>query len=297
MKIAITGGAGFIGSNLALELEKRGDNVTIIDNFSSGNLDNLKNFKGKIIEKDVSIPFELKEKFELIYHLASITDTTFQDDNEMIRQNVESFEIMMKKAVKMGAKLIYASSAAVYGNGPTPMKEAQKPEPLNAYAKSKAMMDEIFKENSEKMSIIGLRFFNVFGPREKYKGKSSSMIWQIRNKILNNEAIKLFKFGEQVRDHIYVKDIIDACIKVIDAKNGIFNVGTGIGTSFNELVEVLNELLGKNAEIVYINNPIKKVYQANTQADTNLAEKELGFMAKYSFKEGVKDYLEYLENE
>jgi len=296
MKILITGGAGFIGSNLALELQKN-NTITVIDNLSSGNEKNLKNFEGEVINSDI-LTFKLNKKFDVIIHQAATTDTTFKPDSEMIRQNVAGFENILNLALKYNSGLIYASSAGGYGNGPVPMKENQALQPLNAYAKSKVMIEDIAKKHFDKIKIIGLRYFNVFGPLEKYKGKSASMIYQLRNQMLAGKNPRLFKYGEQKRDHVYVKDVVNATIKAMGAKkSGIYNVGTGIGTTFNELIKILNGVLKINARIEYFDNPITRVYQVNTQADTRLTEKELRFKADFRLKEGIQDYINFLEKE
>jgi ADP-L-glycero-D-manno-heptose 6-epimerase len=296
MKCLVTGGAGFIGSNLALELEKQGHEVTIIDNFNSGHKENINEFKGKVLDIDISKNFEINEEFDVIFHEAAITDPRFEDDKETIRANVEGFKFMIELAKKNNAKLVYASTANLYGNGPVPMEEDQKKELITAYGKSKLMMDEIAEKHFDIMHIVGLRYFNVFGPRESLKGRSASMVYHLSKQMKEGKIPKLFKFGEQKRDHIYVKDAVDATIKALDAKkSGVYNVGTGIATDFNELVKVLNDVLGTNFEPEYFDMPYdSKTYQSNTQADTTMAEKFLGFKAKWKFKDAVKDYVKWL---
>ena len=344
MKILITGGAGFIGSNLALTLQKQGHNLTIIDNLSSGDLENLKEYNGNLIKGDVSKK-ELfnklkKERYDVIFHQASITETTYPDDEKMISDNVEGFKNILNFAQDCGAKLIYASSAAVYGNGRRPAKENQKLFPLNAYAVSKYKMDKIaikkkfrnsnFDSNSnskfriknlfkiknlkrqsrcepkvkqsdevvarhevpwQSHNVIGLRYFNVYGPGEKHKGKSSSMIWQLSQKIRKGEPLRIFKYGEQSRDHIYVKDVVAANIRAMesDAK-GIFNVGTGKLTTFNRIIEILNKVLVTAAKPDYFDNPYN-FYQNHTQADISLSSKILNWKSSFSIEDGIKDYL------
>ena len=295
MKILVTGGAGFIGSNLALELEKQGHEVTIVDNLLSGNKENLEGFKGKFIELDISKPFKIEENFGIIFHEAAITDPRFEDDNETIRANIESFKNIIALAKKNNAKLVYASTAGLYGNGPVSMKEDQKKEILSAYGKSKLMMDNEAEKLFDKMHIVGLRYFNVFGPREAHKGRPASMIYHLGNQIKAGKNPRLFKYGEQKRDHIYVKDAVDATIKAIDAKSGIYNVGTGIATTFNDLIKILNEVLKTSLKQEYFDMSYdSKTYQHNTQADTTKAEEILNFKAKFNLKEGIKDYMGWL---
>lgn len=297
MKCLVTGGAGFIGSNLALELEKQGHKVTVIDNMLSGNKNNLLGFKGKFILQDVSKPFEFQDSFDVIFHQAAITDPRYPNDNDTYNKNVQGFKNMIELAKKNNAKLIYASTAGLYGNGPVPMKEDQEKEILSAYGRSKLKMDEIAMKLFDKMRIVGLRYFNAFGPREAYKGRPASMVYHLAKQIKSNKNPRLFKFGEQKRDHIYVNEVVDATILAVNAKSGIYNVGTGIATTFNDLVKTLNEVMGKNHEIEYFDMPYNpKTYQINTQADTTKAEKFLNFKSKLSLKEGIKDYIKWLDN-
>ena len=295
MKCLVTGGAGFIGSNLALELEKQGHEVTIIDNLNSGNKNNLKGFNGKIIEKDVAEDCNIDEKFDVIFHQAAITNPRHPNDEETYNKNTQGFKNIISLAQKNNAKLIYASTAGLYGNGHVPMTEDQEKEILSVYGKSKLEMDQIAATLFDKMHIVGLRYFNVFGPREKYKGHAASMIYHLGKQIMAGKRPRIFKFGEQKRDHIYVKDAVDATILAVNAKSGIYNVGTGIVTSFNDLIKVLNEVLKKKFAPEYFDMPYDpKTYQSNTHADTTKAEKSLRFKAKWPLKEGIKDYFDFL---
>ena len=296
LKILITGGAGFIGSNLVSALEDKGYELSIIDNLSSGNPENLQGFKGTVIDGDIAaldLISQFKEKkFDIIFHQAAITDTTFSDDKEMFRVNVEGFRNILNFAQSIKAKLIYASSAGVYGKGKIPMKEGQKPSPLNAYALSKKMMDGIAEKEMKKadIAIIGLRYFNVYGPGEKYKGKSASMIYQLYKQMEKNKRPRIFKWGGQKRDFIYVKDVVQANFKAMEMdKSCVVNVGTGAAVTFNETIEILNRVLGTNYETEYFDNPYG-FYQNETQADTSLAGKFLGFKAKFDVEGGIRDY-------
>jgi len=297
MKCLVTGGAGFIGSNLALELEKQGHEVTVVDNILTGNKNNLDGFKGKFIEMDVAENLNLNDNFDVIFHEAAITNPRHPNDEETYNKNVQGFKNIINLTQKNNAKLIYASTASLYGNGPTPMKEDQEKELLSAYGKSKLKMDNIAASLFDKIHIVGLRYFNVFGPREKYKNRAASMIYHLGKQIKAEKKPRIFKFGEQKRDNIFVKDVVDATIKAVNAKEScIVNVGTGIGTTFNDLIKILNEVLGKNFEPEYFDMPYDpKTYQSNTQAHTKKAEESIGFKAKWPLKEGIKDYFNFLD--
>lgn len=300
-KCLITGGAGFVGSNLSLKLEELGNNVTVLDDFIVGNRDNLKGFGGRIIEGDENKLFNLRERFDIVFHQAAITDTTLNDRGVMFEKNVEGFKKVLNFCEKNKSKLVYASSAAVYGDGPCPMKEGQEPRPLNVYGESKLEMDKIaqqrFGGGNSGISVVGLRYFNVFGPREHFKGSMASMIYQLARQIKKGENPRIFKYGEQARDYIYIKDVVGANLKAAAYKGfGIFNIGTGTKTSFNELIKYLNEALKTDYNPVYFDNPHTGFYQNITIADLSMTRRELGFTSSYDVCEGIKDYVKWLNS-
>jgi ADP-L-glycero-D-manno-heptose 6-epimerase len=291
MRCLVTGGAGFIGSNLAIELERQGHVVVAVDNLRTGVMENLKNFTGTFLDIDISRPFELEGIFDFIFHIAAITDPREPDDDETIRNNVEGFKLIIDLAKNNNAKLIYASSASLYGHGPAPQKENQEKDLFSAYAKSKLAMDEVAEKLNDSMHVVGLRYFNVFGPNEAHKGRPASMIYHLAKQMKDGKRPKLFKYGEQKRDHIYVKDCVYASILAMDAPSGVYNVGTGVATTFNEVVKYINKALGTELEPEYIDNPYGGTYQENTQADTTKAEKILKFIAQYSTETGILEYV------
>ena len=297
MKILITGGVGFIGSNLALTLQKA-HNITVVDNLFSGNTENLEGFKGNLITDDItSMNLSQFENMDVIFHQAAITDTTVSDEKKMMEVNLGGFKRVLDFALREKATLVYASSAGVYGSGPCPMREEQKPSPQNAYARSKLLMDELAMKHKGEIKIVGLRYFNVYGPREKYKKKAASMIYQLAQQMKANKNPRIFKYGEQSRDFIYVKDVVDATIRAMKAReSGVVNVGTGVATTFNRVIEILNEVLGTSYEPDYFDNPYS-FYQNETRADTERAAELLGFKARYSIEEGIRDYLTIIKSE
>jgi ADP-L-glycero-D-manno-heptose 6-epimerase len=303
--ILITGSAGFIGSNLALKLQKDYPNskILILDDFSSANFKNLKGFKGIVYSCDVSTDelFFKAEDFkpDIIFHLASITDTTVTDQEYMMRKNVDGFKNILEFAYDNESIVVYASSASVYGNVKeyVPLKEDREKSPENVYAFSKYIMDNLAQEFSDKtgLKIVGVRYFNVYGPREAHKGKFASMIYQLYLQMKQGNRPRIFKWGEQKRDFVYVKDTVDATILAAKApKSTVYNVGSGEATSFNDVIKYLNQALGTNLEPEYFDCPYD-FYQEYTQADMTKIKEELGFVPRYSIQRGIKEYVDILE--
>lgn len=292
----VTGGAGFIGSNLALELEHLGHQVTVMDDFHAGTKENLKDFKGVTLEASTSHPPLLPGRFDYIFHQAAITDPRYPHDEETYQKNVDGFQKILERAKKDGAKLIYASTAGLYGNGPVPMQEDQEKQILTAYGKSKLKMDEIAAEYFDQTHVVGLRYFNVYGPREAHKGRPASMVFHLWKQMRAGQRPRLFEWGEQKRDFIYVKDIVLANLCAMEGKSGVYNVGTGVASTFNDLVQVLNQVMGTSFTPDYFPMPYDPAtYQSDTQASTLKAEKGIGFKARWSFQRGISDYVRWLE--
>ncbi|MDO5764786.1 MAG: ADP-glyceromanno-heptose 6-epimerase [Elusimicrobiales bacterium] len=300
-KYLVTGGAGFIGSNIAKTLEAQGHEVTVLDDFSkNGNFKNLIGFKGDVITADLFEYMPHDMYFDAIFHEAAITDTTVMDQKAMMEQNVEAFKNLLAFAAENDIKkVIYASSAATYGNGPVPNVESQPTHPENVYGFSKVIMDNVarqFAEDNNDMTIIGLRYFNVYGPGEYYKGKMASMVYQLYNQMKEGKRPRVFKFGEQQRDFVYVKDIvkINLCALNNGKETGVYNAATGIPRDYNAIINCLNKELGTNLEPEYIDNPYP-FFQLKTQADMTLSKEKLGFEPDYSLEAGIADYVSILE--
>ncbi len=300
-KYLVTGGAGFIGSNIAKTLEAQGHEVTVLDDFSkNGHFKNLIGFKGDVITADLFEYMPTDMYFDAIFHEAAITDTTVMDQKAMMEQNVEAFKNLLNFAAENEIKkVIYASSAATYGNGPVPNVETQPTHPENVYGFSKVIMDNVarqFAEDNNDMTIIGLRYFNVYGPGEYFKGKMASMVYQLYNQMKAGKRPRVFKYGEQQRDFVYVKDIvkINLCALNNGKETGVYNAATGIPRDYNAIIACLNKELGTNLEPEYIDNPYP-FFQLKTQADMTLAKEKLGYEPDYSLEAGIADYVSILE--
>ncbi|HAN05613.1 MAG: ADP-glyceromanno-heptose 6-epimerase [Elusimicrobia bacterium GWA2_64_40] len=301
-KYLVTGGAGFIGSNIAFALEgERKARVAVLDNFSSGNYKNLLGFGGDVIADDILSRawFARAGKVDAVFHQAAVVDTTEADQRKMMAANVDGFRNVLEYALEYGVKrVIYASSAAVYGNSPCPMHEDQTPTPENVYGFSKAIMDNVAREfaaEHKDMTIVGLRYFNVYGPREYYKGKMASMVFQLYNQLKAGKRPRIFKFGEQMRDFVYVKDLVRGNLNALDAKKScVCNLATGKPGNFNEVIEALNKALKTDLAPEYFDNPYG-FYQNKTQADLRQAKALLNYRPEWSLADGIADYVKILE--
>jgi ADP-L-glycero-D-manno-heptose 6-epimerase len=229
--------------------------------------------------------------------MASITDTTDHNQFRQTHDNVESFRRLLRFARPNKTRVVYASSAATYGNATSASSESSSAAPSNVYAFSKAIMDNVARRAADEDKdwiIVGLRFFNVYGPREAHKGVPASMIYHLSRQMTAGQRPRIFKHGEQQRDFVYVKDIVQGCIRGFEAlKSGIYNLGSGKARSFNDLVQILNDVLGTNLKPEYIDNPHAH-YQNFTQADLTKVREALRYEPRYSFEEGVADYMKWL---
>src|SRR6059058_2031190 len=305
-RFVITGGAGFIGSNLTLALQEKFPNahLTVIDDFRSGDFKNLAGYHGDFVAENLAT-LDWRDKFgdsqianfHAIFHLASITDTTEHDQFIQVHDNVESLRRLLNFARPTKTRIIYASSAATYGPATEASVESNGAAPANVYAFSKVIMDNLARRaaaESPDWIIIGLRYFNVYGPREAHKGVPASMVYHLSRQMKTGQRPRIFKHGEQKRDFVYVKDAVEGSIRALDAQtSGIFNVGTGQARSFNELVDVLNKCLGTNFQPDYIDNPHAH-YQNFTQADLTNVRSALGYEPRFPLEQGVRDYMQWL---
>ena len=299
----VTGGAGFIGSNLTLALQEKfpGARLTVIDDFRSGDFKNLRGYRGDFVAQNLAtLDWREQfgsEKFDAIFHLASITDTTLHDQFVQVHDNVESFRRLLNFARANKTRIVYASSASTYGAAKQASVETNGAAPANIYAFSKTIMDNLaMREAKENPAwiIVGLRYFNVYGPREAHKGVPASMVYHLTQQMKAGQRPRIFKHGDQKRDFVYVKDIVEGSMLALEAKeSGIYNLGSGQARSFNELIDVLNKCLGTKFQPDYIDNPHVH-YQNFTEADLERVRGALGYQPQFSLERGVADYVEWL---
>ncbi len=313
--ILVTGGAGFIGSNLVNELLKNKllvavcDFKTKIDKSYFKDINNILKFVEPIDLKN----FILENKISVIFHLGAISSTTFSDANQIWYNNIFTSKEIWDLCCKNKIRLIYASSAATYGNGDKGYIDNQNLaylkslKPLNIYAWSKNEVDKrnLLAKNILNISPpqwISLKFFNVYGPNENHKENMISIVLKTFQQIKKNETTLLFKSynnqyedGEQKRDFIYVKDCIKVLMWFLEKNNisGIFNVGTGQARTFNDLVYNVYKNLKKNINLKYIDMPkeIKNQYQYHTTADLRKLIKTGYNKNFYTLENGIEDYI------
>ena len=312
--ILITGGAGFIGSNLAFYFQENypKSHVVVLDCFrseqtlSNGNLKsfghykNLLGFTGTVISGDINDKTILKKlehdyNFDYIFHEAAISDTTVGEQDLMIQTNVNAYEDLLKIAINHDANMVYASSAATYGDAPSPQTVGVE-NPGNVYGFSKLMMDNIsyrYIDEGASISIVGLRYFNVYGPREFYKNKTASTVVQFGHQILAGKTPRLFEGSDKIlRDFIYIEDIIQANIKACSPKkSGVYNVGTGKARSFQDIANILQRELGTNLGTDYIPNPFVGQYQFHTEANIDATIENLEYKPAFEMEDGIKAYI------
>lgn len=315
--IIVTGGAGFIGSNLVKALNDKGlTDVLVVDDLTDGTkFRNLLDCQViDYLHKDEFLQMvkqekDFTEKIEAIFHQGACSTTTEWDGHYMMENNYTYSKELLHYCLNLEIPFIYASSAAVYGTGENFREVRENESPVNVYGYSKYLFDEYVRRtvlNSEnkmpESQVVGLRYFNVYGPREQHKGPMASVAWHLNQQIQANGKVKLFEGsggyanGDQRRDFIYVDDVVKVNLWMLEnAASGIVNVGTGASRPFNDVAKAIVSWHGQG-EVEYIEFPehLKGSYQSYTEADiTSL--RQMGYKNDFlSVEDGVKQYLDVL---
>ncbi|MBF7053689.1 MULTISPECIES: ADP-glyceromanno-heptose 6-epimerase [Halomonas] len=315
--IVVTGGAGFIGSNLVKALNQRGhQDVMVVDDLSDGTkFVNLADCSlGDYLDKDdfrQRVEAELRgesarlPEIEAIFHEGACSDTTEWDGRFMLDNNFEYSKVLLHFCQQRGIPFLYASSAATYGGSEVFQEAPEHEKPLNVYGYSKLLFDQYVRihRDSFRSQVVGFRYFNVYGPREQHKGKMASVAYHHHTQISAGQDVKLFgawdgfDAGMQSRDFVYVGDVVDVNLWFLDnpEASGIFNLGTGRAEPFKAIGNAVIDYYGHGA-IEYIDFPdeLKGRYQSYTRADISRL-REAGYDREFrTVAEGVREYLEWL---
>lgn len=300
MKVLVTGGAGFIGSNLAEELVRRGHEVVVFDNFYLGTRKNLEGLDIEVVNGDIRDADSVNKAANgaaIIFNQAAASSSPMfaKDLRGAVAANVDGFINILNAAKENGTKkIIYASTSSVYGNIPPPLREDMNVTPPNFYAATKLANEHLAKVYANEYGIetVGFRYMSVYGPREEGKGVFANLVSQFLWAIQKNEQPVIYGDGNQTRDFVYVKDVVAANMLAMEKSVGseVFNVGTGKATSLNALIDLLNKILGKNIKSKYIKTPVKN-YIDTQLADITKIKNILGFRPEYSLEDGIKHML------
>jgi len=318
--IIVTGGAGFIGSAIVAALNARGiDDIVIVDILGADEKwKNLRRLRfADYIEADEFLDTlaagDIDGPVETVFHMGACSDTTETDCSYLAKNNYDFSKLLANWAVESGARFIYASSAATYGDGSQGFADSEdeldRLVPLNMYGYSKHMFDLWARRTGLLEKIVGLKYFNVFGPNEYHKGNMRSFVIKAFEQINEKGKVGLFKSyhpdyadGEQLRDFIYVKDAVDMTLFFMNQPGlaGIYNIGSGKARNWNDLAKATFAAMNKEPDIEYIEMPehLKEKYQYYTRADTTKI-KNAGYEKQTTtLEEAIKDYVQnYLQKD
>jgi UDP-glucose 4-epimerase len=309
MRYVVTGGAGFIGSHVAEELVRRGQSVSVLDDFSSGKDANLAHLAGKVeLRKGSICDFETITDAcrgaDYVIHLAARTSVprSVAEPVETNRVNIDgTLNVLLAARDAKVKRIVFAASSSAYGETPTlPKVETMEPAPISPYGVTK-LVGELYARVCGRvygLENVSLRYFNVFGPRQDPTSQYSGVLSRFITALLNAQQPVVFGDGEQSRDFTYVANVVDATLRACEAQGAsgkVFNVGTGERFTLNETLRLLGKISGKNSQAKY--DPPRTGDILHSQADISLARKVLGYQPGVGFEEGLKRTWEwYAEN-
>lgn len=296
MTALVTGGAGFIGSNLVEELVGRGEDVIVLDNLHTGSLKNLEGLDVEIVTMSCNDIPRLDVNADMIFHLGIPSSSPMYRENPfLVGESLNGFVAVMELARRCGARVVYASTSSLYNGLEPPHHEGMPIKVTDHYTEARFAMERIAELYGKLsgVSSLGLRFFSVYGPREESKGRYANMVTQFLWGIMRKETPVIYGDGSQTRDFIYVEDVVRALMLAMDSDyTGVLNVGTGRSHSFNDVIRTLSRMLGVEIRPRYIENPIRN-YVQHTLADTRAAAEVLGFRAEHDLESGIAGLIRY----
>ncbi len=303
-KIAVTGGLGFIGSHLIGSLNKNND-VVIVDDQSSGNIENIQDLDFTKIDTNFGDITQIKlerifEDVDYVFHMAAVTSVpqSVEDPIRSNEVNITGTLKVLEAAKNCGVKkLIFSSSSAVYGETETvPIDEKTLVNPMSPYAVSKATSEMYCRVYSDiyNLSTISLRYFNVFGPKQDPKSQYAAVIPIFIDKLIKNESPVIYGDGEQTRDFVSVKQVVDANILAAQSnKTGSYNIGLGKSTTINKLYEMITQIMKKDIQPLYESERAGEI--KHSVADISKA-KNIGYSPKNDFKEELTETVDWFKN-
>jgi len=301
MKVLVTGGLGFIGSNIVERLVADGHEVTILDNLNTGNEANVASIKDKveIVKSDAGKIGEMGKDFDVILHQGIYSSSPMYKDNRHLTSTViDEMISVLEYARENGSRIVFASSSSLYNQNDPPHHEDMAIKVTDFYTEGRYGMERLAELYHKLYGVrcIALRYFSVYGPHEKYKGKYANLITQFLWAMKKDEKIVVFGDGNQTRDFIYVDDVVEANILAMNSQldYGVFNVGTGNSVSINEMIGMLGKKLGKEPQVEYVENTIKN-YVMHTRADLSHVAAKLGFEPKFGLSKGMDALVKYYQ--
>ena len=292
-RILITGGAGFIGSNLVESLY-RDNEVTVLDNLHTGKKSNIKDAIGNgvvFVKGDAKDVKKMKEDFDYIFHLGIYSASPMYRDNpSLVGEVIHGITDVLEYGKEYNTPIVFASTSSIYNGITPPQKENVIPGVTDYYTEARIACErlgELYAKLHE-LNVAAMRFFSVYGYNDIGKGVYSNLLTQFMSAMMKNEKPVIYGDGEQRRDFVFVSDVVDALQKASSVKGfNVYNVGTGRSYSLNEAVERLQKITGSKIKPKYVRMPVKN-YVMVTQADTSKAKREIGFSARVALDKGLK---------